>query len=546
MADESSVNIFFRDLMRLSSMSNQNIDDILSDETCKINFIKATTHKSYNYRNNLERFEFKGDCILNSCVVMYMTRRFPLILSRSWLTRLKHYLISATFLRKIADKIRIVSILRVHESYTLLAKEYGDSVEAAIGVICENISIKFGNDGFNVAYQIIEKLYNAFTIELNYYDIFDINSFINEYKSLPQIKSRNIHIKHTKRTNEKNECIYSSVNVTANGREITLPGTMRLRDLASKIEQFVGVKFPVPDPYESSDVFLSKKEPDITPLNIPFDISDELIIFVKMILERYSNLKDTVISKIIRNEGYLTQFARSLRSEYIPFNNSVYSIQGIPIIADLGIGLFLYKNPGQGEGLLSIIKQQYSPTYLQPETPIIKEFNDYIRQERYRYYAKQNIEYKSNAVVGLNVTLDAYRAFVAVVVNVIDDYTGMNALGLFVAQTIVHTSLQELKFVPKTAIDKKSQLTRIYANKNLNINDYIEIIENKIKIDKSDESDESDESDNVDKFERSFTIKIYFPGYPKPIAVFTDVLQKIAMNKAVGMTLTTLETFGIQ
>uniref|UniRef100_A0A6C0LZR9 RNase III domain-containing protein n=1 Tax=viral metagenome TaxID=1070528 RepID=A0A6C0LZR9_9ZZZZ len=75
----------------------------------------AFTHKSISTvaAENYETFEFDGDVIVNLCAVKYFRMRYPKITNVSWLTHIKHKVISQAILGMVAEKYGFLEHIRV-------------------------------------------------------------------------------------------------------------------------------------------------------------------------------------------------------------------------------------------------------------------------------------------------------------------------------------------------------------------------------------------------------------------------------------------------
>ena len=169
----------------------------------------AFTHWSADHIKNYERYEYLGDVIINEFVVSYINKRYPLITSVKWLTRIKHNLVGNKFLARLTEKEGLLKyVIYGKEVQELIANkdknikgqtEYKrhyyamleDIMEAFFGCLVltiEKLGKKHGT-AIELANNILQGFFDAVDIPLGYEDVFD---YVTRTKELYEFKQKGL------------------------------------------------------------------------------------------------------------------------------------------------------------------------------------------------------------------------------------------------------------------------------------------------------------------------------------------------------------------
>lgn len=192
---------FIRSLLKRSNLNERNIATLTSDVYMD-KFRTAFTHKSISIKAdvNYELLEIVGDGIINMLVVRYIRSRFPKVVNVMWITKLKHFLISKSWLSKMAEKYGFYQYLWISDKLserfqTLSAEEklfdlekdgymsvLEDTMEAFIGALVENIDDMKGlpGPGYTIATSLLFSFFDESNISLDYDLLFDPKTRIKE------------------------------------------------------------------------------------------------------------------------------------------------------------------------------------------------------------------------------------------------------------------------------------------------------------------------------------------------------------------------------
>lgn len=175
-------------------------------------YTAAFTHKSADPIQNYEILELKGDSILNYVASIYVRKRFPDVVSHVWLTNAKQTVISSRYLSKIGETLGLCDCLIASEDTmssistdpNLRERIMDDLFEAMLGALCRVADLSFcTGTGCVVVYHIIEKLLDAFTINMVWIDMVRPITIIKEiYDATPDVNGTKVEwkygVSHTK------------------------------------------------------------------------------------------------------------------------------------------------------------------------------------------------------------------------------------------------------------------------------------------------------------------------------------------------------------
>ena len=186
------------------------LDSKLGDYTGLQLYSFAYTHKSIDEINNYEVFEFKGDSTANNCLVWYFLKRFPSLNNPEnvkTLARLKINYGSKKMFYELGEKLGMWPFIRagtevrttktkkkinntiqkVENTNTINIKQtkkkslLEDCFEAFIGVTQTLLDhfVKIGT-GYKIVYNLISKLYDDLTINLDHKSLYDPKTRLKE------------------------------------------------------------------------------------------------------------------------------------------------------------------------------------------------------------------------------------------------------------------------------------------------------------------------------------------------------------------------------
>jgi dsRNA-specific ribonuclease len=113
-----------------SGLKDAYVEKLVNFKEAMDEYTKAFTHKSMgDARLTYEFYEFMGDGPVNSAIGFYAAERWPAIKSQAWMTRIKHTLMSGTYLAKIARKHGFTNHIRYSDDYAQQMKESPDPDE---------------------------------------------------------------------------------------------------------------------------------------------------------------------------------------------------------------------------------------------------------------------------------------------------------------------------------------------------------------------------------------------------------------------------------
>ncbi len=186
---------FIISLLKRGNINDSNIKK-LTDEKAMELFQLAFTHKSYDPDNNYELVELMGDVIVNLCIIKYLRKWDPNIISVKYLTRLKHNISSKKELALMAENAGFWKHIRISKEiqeqldnhpieWKHKNSEYmsilEDTFEAFLGTVDYIIESHLNKDiGVIICYKIVRSFLLELNISLRYEDIFDAKTRFKE------------------------------------------------------------------------------------------------------------------------------------------------------------------------------------------------------------------------------------------------------------------------------------------------------------------------------------------------------------------------------
>jgi dsRNA-specific ribonuclease len=201
-------------------------------------FERAFTSRSYDEHNNYEVYEFAGDPVAAAAMNLYFIRRFPQLKCTDGvrvLARLKINYGSRRSFSRIADSLGFWPHIRAAEEEKIVDREklLEDVFEAFIGCTCFVLDDALLNGcGYSIVYEIIKSVFDKITISLEYEDLYDAKSRLNELFNSNPVLGKMVFIDEP-----RNAIVYSQVGNTR--RKLAESGEARTKadrhQIASKI-----------------------------------------------------------------------------------------------------------------------------------------------------------------------------------------------------------------------------------------------------------------------------------------------------------------------
>ena len=206
--------LFITRLLQIGNINNSHISFLTNDENMKLYSI-AFTHQSANDTHNYECYEILGDATLNSCIVWYLARKYPNLLTPDGvkiIARQKINLVSKKSFSTLAIGLDIWKFVSadVQVKQTKMKKVSEDVFEAFFGVtnlLADQYHMGIGNE---MCYRIISAIFDEnVNISFKYEDMFDNKTRLKE------LFDANKQLGELVYTNEKVQTATSFINVSS-------------------------------------------------------------------------------------------------------------------------------------------------------------------------------------------------------------------------------------------------------------------------------------------------------------------------------------------
>lgn len=193
--------LVFRILSKRALIKPSKMNHYVSEEMMPL-WISVFTHKSVEGAEHYELMEFEGDVIVNAAVVPYIRERYPKIRRISYLTRIKHNLISKDYLANIFEQENVFPLIKIsdemreyfsnqanYKETTDYLSLLEDTYEAFSGRVANIAKTRFGGGentssgiglGLQLVYNITSSYLDNMTIPVKYEDIFDPKTILKE------------------------------------------------------------------------------------------------------------------------------------------------------------------------------------------------------------------------------------------------------------------------------------------------------------------------------------------------------------------------------
>jgi dsRNA-specific ribonuclease len=176
---------YIRSILIRGNIKPKFIEAVLNEDSMRI-LDAAFTHESANPKQNYQFLENLGDVTANETLVWYFSRRFPQIncpAGTDTIARLKIKYGAKKSFSQFANKLGMWPYISASEYVreTQRSARLEDVFEAFIGAIKKILDATFMiGVGNSVVYDIISGFMDKLDIPLDYYDLFDAKSRLNE------------------------------------------------------------------------------------------------------------------------------------------------------------------------------------------------------------------------------------------------------------------------------------------------------------------------------------------------------------------------------
>jgi dsRNA-specific ribonuclease len=176
---------FLENVLKLGNLKQHYIDLLTDNESLELYNI-VFTDSSADPVNNYEFLETLGDSIANSCIVWYLSRRFPEINCPAGvkiLSRLKQIWVSKKSFFPIGQKLNFWPFITASEDVrnTKMKPTIENVLEAFFGATAKLLDERLKQGvGYTICYNIIENIFNEIPISLKYEDLFDAKTRLKE------------------------------------------------------------------------------------------------------------------------------------------------------------------------------------------------------------------------------------------------------------------------------------------------------------------------------------------------------------------------------
>jgi len=358
---------FIIQIYRLADLKDEHIY-LLTNRNEMSFYSLAFTHPSYNLEQNYQFLEFKGDPIVNYCLVRYISYRFPKIQSINWLTKIFHKFESKKILSHIAEvnnflphikygeKVRKILQNKNYQKSDTYLSMLEDVIEAFFSAIFEVLSKNFDKAvAMRICYMILSGLSDKIEFKIHHDDIFDPRTRLKEL-----FDSQNWSFKDHNSTIKQDGKYISKVWYTdEEGNDVGLSVYTSYNKETSKIGAAKKAIYILRTVYKIEERLVEKYIPppdEIPPWVSPLSIENFYNFMVEVL--KFGNIHDKIIPKIL-DENFLYDARLSLVTKsYDPtYNNGYYLYEGVELSNLLMVDYISERfSHLQDEGTMTIIK----------------------------------------------------------------------------------------------------------------------------------------------------------------------------------------------
>ena len=203
------------------------ITNLLEHATAIQRMAQALTHKDVNRHFNYELLEALGDKTANKCIVWYLMRRFPQLMSndtKGIFAELKMKYIQAETYARFMDQLGIARFIQMRPGlpFDVHLKIKEDVFEAVMAVIEQSIDVGKEGMGYAVCYRILSRLMDQEEIRFRLQDVHNPMSRLKELTESYPSNDRAIgHKTQIRRIQEGDRGLVVSENVLkVNGKMV--------------------------------------------------------------------------------------------------------------------------------------------------------------------------------------------------------------------------------------------------------------------------------------------------------------------------------------
>lgn len=358
---------FMVDLYKIADLKDKHI--YLLTNTNEMKFYRmAFTHPSFNPEINYQFLEFKGDPIVNYCLIRYISHRFPKIESINWLTKIFHKFESKRTLSQIAEangflphilygqQIKNILNHKNYEKTETYLSMLEDVIEALFSAIFEVLSKNFNiATAMNICYIILSNLSDKIEFKIHHDDIFDPRTRLKEL-----FDSQNWSFKdHNSTTKQDGKYVSKIWYTNDEGNDIGLSVYTSYDKETSKIGAAKKAIYILRTSYNIREKLVEKyiEPPEDLPSWVsPLNIEDFYNFMVNVL--RYGDVNDKTIPRILdENFLYETRLSLVTKSYNPTYNNGYYLYEGVELSNLLMVEYISDRfSHLQSEGTMTIIK----------------------------------------------------------------------------------------------------------------------------------------------------------------------------------------------
>ncbi len=206
--------LFIYNILRYKCLlKEETVSKYFGDEKAIKLLRQAFTHESYSREDHYQYLEFRGDPVVNLAAVDYLAEKYPHIKNQGLATKIKHYIVSDSFLAKVAmengfckegfirykDDEEYYKKCKATTKEEYLEKIVEDVVEAFCGAVCEllNDETAIGSVGYRACYNFISDSYDQMYIPTTLEEVTDGKTKFKEFldcrfKNDPQYNINNL------------------------------------------------------------------------------------------------------------------------------------------------------------------------------------------------------------------------------------------------------------------------------------------------------------------------------------------------------------------
>lgn len=458
------------DILSSINISEQ---DILNKYIQSSYFRDAFVHKSHNPIHNYEYLELKGDCVVNLAIAQYIKKRFPLIKSQKWLTKIYHNLRSTKYLSNLSKELNFDKCILYDKDEKIDTNSVlEDCFESFFGALV-NVTDEWNNRGvgYSISYSIISNLYDKYDLPLNFDEYFENKPRVKELFDMMKWNFKNEKIRFDPRQKkylatleiypkgDKTVKPENSIEVEGFSYKSGEEASYYLyRSVLGLLKKY-GIEEKIFDPY-IIDVKVENLKPYILKDILPEDFKDKIKLVLKKCL-----LTDDLVDKFSKNE-YLIEFRKCFIDEsYDPYNNiNTYHFEGSPIIEYVVVD-YISKKLHHDENLITHAKHKIIGSKSNLFYNIYNEF-DFKKYLLMTLPPEIDTDVIKNSILYQKTINSSFKSLIGCLVNILDKniFTGVGYAAVY---NFMNEYLNKIKLSQDISevTSYKSQLKEYYDKK---------------------------------------------------------------------------------